>query len=382
MERYCEKFIKNDLFKKMVFLGGPRQVGKTTMSKRYLHGEWANGEYLNWDIDEDKRSILKKQWLTSSPLVIFDEIHKYPRWKSWIKEVWDARPDHQTYLVTGSARLDVYKKGGDSLMGRYHYWRLHPLSLDELPEGMDPQVAYERLLNLGGFPEPFLSGDEREARRWRKERFTRIVKEDIRDLEHIRNLQMLDLFIDALRTRVGGLVVLSNIAEDLQIAPRTALHWLQLLEKMYVSFAIYPYTKHVPRSILKPPKVYFFDNGDCIGDGGQHLENLVATHLLKRLHFIEDYYGYSCSLHYIRDKDGREVDFVTIVDGKVQDLIEVKASGGVIATSLKYYQKLLKPNRAVQIVGNLHRPFDQDGIRVMTPIQFFTNPPWELGNMQ
>ncbi len=381
MKRYCEEFIIKDLLKKMVFLGGPRQVGKTTLSKRFLSGDWADGEYLNWDVDEDKRAILKKQWLASSPLVIFDEIHKYPRWKSWIKGVWDSRPEDQTYLVTGSARLDVYKKGGDSLMGRYHYWRLHPLSLDELPEGMNPETAYQRLLTLGGFPEPFLSGDEREARRWRKERFTRIVKEDIRDLEHIRNLQMLELFIDALRTRVGGLVVLSNIAEDLQIAPRTALHWLQLLEKMYVSFAIYPHTKQVPRSILKPPKVYFFDNGDCIGDGGQHLENLVATHLLKRLHFIEDYYGYSCSLRYIRDKDGREVDFVTIIDGKVQDLIEVKASDGAVATSLKYYQKMLKPQRAVQIVGDLHRPFDQDGIRVTTPIHFFTDPPWKEGRV-
>lgn len=376
MKRYCDKFIEKDLLKKMVFLGGPRQVGKTTLSKQLLTGKWAHGEYLNWDIDEDKRAIIKKQWLKSSPLVIFDEIHKYPRWKSWIKGVWDSRPDQQTYLVTGSARLDIYKKGGDSLMGRYHYWRLHPLSLDELPEGMSPEEGYRRLLTLGGFPEPFLGNDEREARRWRKERFHRIIKEDIRDLEQIRNIQLLELFLDALRTRVSGLVVLSNIAEDLQIAPRTALHWLQLLEKMYVCFVIYPHTTHVPRSILKPPKVYFFDNGDCIGDGGKHLENLVATHLLKRLHFIEDYHGHTCSLRYIRDKDGREVDFVTIIDGKVVDLIEVKAQDGTISTSLKYYKKLLKPERTVQIVGDLHRPFDQDGIRVTNPVQFFTDPPW------
>lgn len=361
----------------MVFLGGPRQVGKTTMSKDYLSGDWANGEYLNWDIDEDKQTILKKKWLKDIPLVIFDEIHKYPRWKSWIKGVWDSKPADQTYFVTGSARLDIYKKGGDSLMGRYHYWRLHPLSLDELPEGMSPEVGYSRLLTLGGFPEPFLNGDEREARRWRRERFSRIIKEDIRDLEHIRNIQILELFVDALRSRVGGLVVLSNIAQDLQIAPRTALHWLHLLEKMYVCFAIYPHTSNVPRSILKPPKVYFFDNGDCTGDNGQHLENLVATHLLKRLHFIEDYYGYSCSLRYIRDKDGREVDFVTIIDGRVIDIIEVKASDGNASTSLKYYQKLLKPERAFQIVGDLHRPYDQDGIRITNPIQFFTNPPWD-----
>ncbi len=378
MKRYCEPYIKQDLLKKMVFLGGPRQVGKTTLSKRFLSNSWAHGEYLNWDVDEDRQAVLKKRWLKDSPLVIFDEIHKYPRWKNWIKGVWDSKPVDQTYLVTGSARLDVYKKGGDSLMGRYHYWRLHPLSLDELPYGMSPETAYKRLLILGGFPEPFLTGDEREARRWRKERFNRVIKEDIRDLEHIRNIQLLELFVDALRSRVTGLVVLSNIAQDLQIAPKTALHWLKLLEKMYLCFVIYPHTTNVPRSILKPPKVYFFDNGDCIGDEGQRLENLVATHLLKRLHFIEDYYGYTCSLCYIRDKDGREVDFVTIIDGKVVDLIEVKVADGTISTSLKYYQKLLKPERTVQIVGDLNRPYDQDGIRVTSAIHFFTDPPWNI----
>ena len=369
MKRYCEDFIRKDLIKKMVFLGGPRQVGKTTVSKNLLTGQWAGGEYFNWDVDEDRIAILKKRWRKDSPLIIFDEIHKYPRWKSWVKGVWDSRPDDQTYMVTGSARLDVYKKGGDSLMGRYHYWRLHPLSLDELPEGMSAETGYKRLLTLGGFPEPFLNGDEREARRWRSERFNRIIGEDIRDLEQIKNLQTLELFVDALRTRVGGLVALSNIARELQISPNTALHWLQVLEKMYVCFVVYPHTVNIPRSIMKPPKVYFFDTGDCMGDHGQRLENIVATHLLKRLHFMEDYFGYKCALRYIRDKEGREVDFVTIVDGKVIDLIEVKAADGVISTSLKYYQKLLKPQRTVQIVGELHRPFDKDDIRVTDPYQ-------------
>src|ERR1700733_15804689 len=127
MKRYCEEFIRKDLLKKMVFIGGPRQVGKTTMSKRFLTNDWLEGEYFNWDVDEDRRAILKKKWRKDSPLVIFDEIHKYPHWKSWIKGVWDSRPAGQNYLVTGSARLDVYERGGDSLMGRYHYWRLHPL---------------------------------------------------------------------------------------------------------------------------------------------------------------------------------------------------------------------------------------------------------------
>jgi predicted AAA+ superfamily ATPase len=362
----------------MVFIGGPRQVGKTTLSKSLCHGQFEGGIYLNWDKDEDRQAILKKQWLLNSPLIIFDELHKYPRWKTWIKGVYDTRPVDQEYLVTGSARLDVYKRGGDSLMGRYHYWRLHPLTIDELPATISATEGYRRLLTVGGFPEPFLLADEREARRWRRERFDRILREDVRDLESIRNIPLLSLFVDALRERVGGMVTLSNIAADIQISPKTAKSWLQLIEKMYLAFPIFPYTKNIARSIQKPPKVYFYDNGDVLGDEGAKLENLVATTLLKRLQFIEDYHGYRCSLHYIRDKDKREVDFVTVINNQVEDLIEVKLSDSDVTTSLKYYTEKLRPKRAVQIVGNLKKSFHQQNILVTNPIEFFVNPPWEV----
>ncbi|MGV3739993.1 MAG: ATP-binding protein [Gammaproteobacteria bacterium] len=378
MQRYLEPYIYRDLMQKMVFVGGPRQVGKTTLSKALCHDEFANGVYLNWDSETDRHATLKKQWLNTTPLVIFDELHKYPRWKTWIKGIYDTRPSHQNYLVTGSARLDVYKRGGDSLMGRYHYWRLHPLTLDELPSNISVQEGYQRLLEVGGFPEPFLQADEREARRWRRERFDRILREDVRDLESIRNIQLLSLFVDALRERAGGIVTLSNIASDLQISPKTAKNWLSLIEKMYLAFAVYPYTQNIPRAILKPPKVYFYDNADVIGNHGMRLENLVATTLLKRLQFLEDYQGYRCSLHYIRDKEKREVDFVTIVDGVVEDLIEVKSSNSDISSSLRYYADKLKPKRAVQLVDKLDRSYHQNGILVTTPLEFFINPPWVL----
>lgn len=378
MKRYCEPFIYQDLNKKMVFVGGPRQVGKTTLSKALCHGQFAGGIYFNWDNDENRRAILKKEWPDYSPLIIFDELHKYPRWKQWIKGVYDTKPAHQQYLITGSARLDVYRRGGDSLMGRYHYWRLHPLTIDELPSHMSAAEGYERLLKFGGFPEPFLMADEREARRWRRERFDRILREDVRDLESIRNIQTLSLFIDALRERVGGMVTLSNLAADLQISPSTAKNWLTLVEKMYLAFAVYPMTKNIPRAIQKPPKVYFYDNADVIEQAGARLENFVATTLLKRLHFMEDYYGDRCSLHYIRDKDGREVDFVTVVNQKVVDLIEVKHTDTDISSSLKYYADKLKPERATQLVAQLKKTFTKDGILVTNPIEFFKNSPWKI----
>lgn len=378
MKRYVEPFVYQDLTKKMVFMGGPRQVGKTTLSKSLCHDKFANGTYLNWDNDEDRHAILHKQWLETSPLIIFDELHKYPRWKQWMKGVYDTKPAHQQYMVTGSARLDVYRRGGDSLMGRYHYWRLHPLTLDELPPTVSSQEGFQRLLKIGGFPEPFLMNDEREARRWRRERFDRILREDVRDIESIRNTQLLGLFVDALRERAGGIVTLANIASDLQISPKTAKSWLLLIEKMYIAFPVYPFTANIPRAIQKPPKVFFYDNGDVIEDNGARLENLVATTLLKRLHFIEDYHGYRCSLHYIRDKEGREVDFITIINDQIVDLIEVKSKDSAISTSLKYYTERLKPKNAVQLVNNLKRPYHQNGILVTTPIEFFKQPPWEV----
>jgi predicted AAA+ superfamily ATPase len=376
MHRYCEKFIYQDLSKKMVFIGGPRQVGKTTLTKNLCHGIFKNETYLNWDLDEDRRAILQKKWPQKSSLIIFDELHKYPKWKQWIKGIYDTK-QKQHYLITGSARLDTYRRGGDSLMGRYHYWRLHPFTLDELPTHMTMQEGFQRLLALGGFPEPFLLGDEREARRWRRERFDRILKEDVRDLESIQNIQMLAIFVDALRERVGGMITLANIAEDLHISPVTAKAWLAVIERMYIAFAIYPLTRKVPRAIQKPPKVYFYDNGDVIGNAGGRLENLVATTLLKRLHFIEDYHGHRASLHYIRDKEGREIDFVTVIDGKIIDLIEVKTTDDTISSHLKYYAEKLKPQRATQLVADLKRSFTKNNITVTTPVEFFKDPPWK-----
>ena len=377
MQRYCEPFIYQDLTKKMVFLGGPRQVGKTTLSKDLFHDHFANGQYFNWDNDEDRKAILNKQWLSNCHLVVLDELHKYPRWKQWIKGVYDTKNPEQQFLVTGSARLDVYRRGGDSLLGRYHYWRLHPFTIDELPPNLSVKDGFERLLKAGGFPEPFLTFDEREAARWRRERLDRVIREDIRDLESIRNISLLGLLVDELRARVGSNITLSNLAEDLQISPKTAKTWLSIIEKMYLAFAIYPLIKNVPRSILKPPKVYFYDNADVIENDGARLENLVATTLLKRLHFREDYFGDRCSLHYIRDKDNREVDFVTVINNKVVDLIEVKVSDADISTNLKYYSQKLKPVNTVQIVSNLKKSFNKDNILVTTPWEYFIDPPWQ-----
>jgi predicted AAA+ superfamily ATPase len=364
--RYLHLHIQKDLQKKMVFLGGPRQAGKTTLAQALLKD--SQGHYFNWDFDEDRSAILKKTWKDSDRLLIFDELHKFGKWKNWIKGLYDVQKNLHQFLVTGSARLDIYRRGGDSLLGRYHYWRLHPFSLSEIPEGISKEDAFERLMTVGGFPEPFLDNDLQEARRWRRERLERVIKDDVRDLEPIRDIQTLALFVDQLRTRVGSPVVLSNIAEDLQISPKTAKRWLETLEKMYLVFAVYPYTKNLPRATQKPPKVYFFDNSDVIGDEGAVFENLVATHLLKHLQFREDLEGYRYELKYIRDKEKREVDFVILKDGMIQELIEVKYADPNVDSSLKYYAEKLNPPKATQIVARLKRPYSQGKLTVDTAL--------------
>ncbi|SPD73255.1 conserved hypothetical protein [uncultured Desulfobacterium sp.] len=371
--RYIAPYILEDIKKKMVFVGGPRQVGKTTLSKAIMAEHFPEGRYFNWDLDEDRQDILRKRWAEDNTLLVFDELHKYPNWKRWIKGIFDTTKGTHSFIVTGSARLDIHRRGGDSLMGRYHYWRLHPFTLDEVPEGISRKKAFERLMKVGGFPEPFLDGDERAARRWRRERFDRVLREDIRDLESIRNIQLLALFLDALRHRVGGLIVLSNLANEIEISPKTAKSWLEVLERMYLVFSIRPFTRSLPRAVLKPPKVYFFDNADTIGDEGARFENLVASALLKRMHFVEDRDGYNCELRYIRDKEGKEVDFALFKEGVLEELIEVKYADEEISRSLIYYANLLKPKKATQIVAHLKRPFDKNGIRVIDPISYFDN---------
>jgi hypothetical protein len=371
--RYLESLIEDDLRKKMVFLSGPRQCGKTTLAKSIQKKTSWGGRYLNWDSRTDKKAILAEQWRNNERLIIFDELHKYPRWKSWLKGIYDTQHDAHAFLITGSARMDIYKRGGDSMFGRHHTWRLHPFSLSERPRSLSMDETLRRLLHVGGFPEPFFDNDERAARRWHAERFKLLLREDVRDLEQLRNVQMLELLVEALRTRVGGGVVASNLAGELEVAPRTVQRWLMLLERMYYTFNIYPVSKNVVRAIKKPPKVYFFDNMDVEGDEGARFENLVATQLLKETQFLEDRDGYRYTLNYIRDKEHREVDFAIFRNGKLLELIEVKWSDSTVSKSLQHFAERLKPVRATQIICNLKHAFHKGNLFVTTPQERFAS---------
>ncbi len=373
--RKITSYIVKDLRKKMVFLSGPRQCGKTTLAEDLISDHpGLKGRYFNWDDDDDRNIILKKLWSDQTELLVFDELHKFTRWKNWIKGLYDKQKKIHQFLITGSARLDVYRRGGDSLLGRYHYWRLHPFTLDEHPAKISDTEAFNRLMTVGGFPEPFLENDAVYARRWRKDRLERLIKQDVRDMEGIKDLSKIELLLDLLRRRVGSPIVMANLAEDLQVASKTVKHWIEALARLYIIFLVEPYSKKISRTLSKQPKIYFYDNGDVLGDEGARFKNLVATHLLKHIQFLEDSEGLSYRLKHLRDKEKHEVDFVITLDDEVDQLLEAKWADTTISAGLKYFSERLKPKKpSVQLLGIESLPYEKNGIRVVSATGFLKN---------
>ena len=350
LERYLAPTIGEDLVRKMVFIGGPRQVGKTTLAKM-IGEDYERPAYLNWDRRSHRLAMLRGQWSPQSDLLVFDELHKYPRWKSLIKGFWDTREPHQRFLVTGSSRLNVFRRGGDSLQGRYHYHRLHPFTLAELEGGIPgrefaaepPALAIgqtggqlDALMRFGGFPEPLLAQRERTLRRWQRERFDRVFREDIRELEAVRSLAQVELLGQMLEPRVARTLAVSSFAEDLDVSPKTVKSWLELLCRNYYTLRIPPYHRRLDRALKKESKYYLWDWSE-VRDEGRRFENLVAVHLLKFCHYHEDAFGIPAELYYIRDREKREVDFLVVWDGTPWLAVECKLQAPRRATHLRYF---------------------------------------------
>lgn len=361
MKRSLEDPIKNDLNSKVVLLSGPRQVGKTTLSKSVYPG---NAEYFNMDSEEHRLFIRKNAWRRDCDLVIFDELHKVKKWKNWLKGVYDTEGVRPRLLVTGSARLDAYRRGGDSLAGRFYSYRLHPFSVSEIKGAYRPDEALEEILRLGGFPEPFLKGSEESAKRWRRSHADRILREDLRDIASVRDIKGVETLVELLRNSVGSTISHESLSRDLQVSPHTVKYWISMLESLYILFAITPYSHNVARSLLKQPKIYFYDTGFVKADPGTRFENAVACALLKRLHFLEDTHGEKCAIHYLRDKEKREVDFLTVREGKPELLIETKLAEVDVA-SLRHFSCLLgKQVEPILLVKDLKRELSLEGIQV------------------
>ncbi|MBI4061163.1 MAG: ATP-binding protein, partial [Elusimicrobia bacterium] len=298
-------------------------------------------------------------------LVILDEIHKMKGWKGFLKGTFDTKEPRQSILVTGSARLETFRQTGDSLAGRYFLHRLHPLSVKELSGAMPSYEAVAALNRLGGFPEPFLSSSDEQASRWRRQYYTDIVREDIMDFSRIGEIRAIRLLLEMLRKRVGTPLSYASLARDLQIAPNTVRKYADILESLHIIFTVRPFHKNIARSLLKEPKAYFYDSGYVDGDEGVRLENTAAACLLKHVHFLQDSKGREVSLHYVRTKDGKEVDFAVAEKGALTRLIEVKLSDGAVSRNLKYFKDRHPAVDAVQLVHNLRNEQQLDRIAIV-----------------
>ncbi len=383
--RYLEPTIEADLARKMVLVAGPRQVGKTTLARRVLE-RFGRGAYLSWDNRDDRREIRSARWPAGEALVVLDELHKWRGFKGWLKGEFDKHRGETRFLVTGSARLDLYRRGGDSLQGRYHHYRLHPFSYAEIirsgrepvapspgaplaiPSGAD-RGPLDALIARSGFPEPLLEGSERTFRRWQKERLERFFREDVRDLEAVRDLSPLETLADLLRERVGSPLSINALREDLEASHRGISHWVDVLERLYHVVRIRPFTSRKVQALRRMPKAYFWD-WTLAEDRAARFENLLGLHLLKLCHYLEDHEGLSVELAYLRDRSGREVDFLVTLGGKPWLAVEAKLSETRIDPALRYFRDRLALPHCYQVVLDSTRDFVEDGIRCVPAAPF------------
>lgn len=356
--RYLASQVRSDLRRKMVFVAGPRQVGKTTFA-RSLPGSRAG--YLNWDVAPDRERILKRT-LPPGRFWVFDELHKFRGWRNYLKGLWDGRPAGQRVLVTGSARLDFYRFGGDSLQGRYHLLRMHPLSVAEL--GITSSADWRTLRTLGGFPEPFFGGSAREAKRWSTEHRNLLIRDELVSLERVDDVGRLELAALRLPELVGAPLSINSLREDLEVSHKTLARWVKLLERLYALALVPPFGSPRVRAIKKSPKHYHLD-WTLPPAPGASFENLVAIHLLKWVHFRQDVDGLDLELRYFRDVDGREVDFV-VTDRRTPILIvEAKLDDAPLDPALRYLKTKFPECQAWQIHAQGSKDYQTpEGIRV------------------
>ncbi|MBM4340433.1 MAG: ATP-binding protein [Deltaproteobacteria bacterium] len=351
----------------MVFIGGPRQSGKTTLAKYLCQkaGFDVTKRYLTWDDAEDRENIIRERFPSGSGFLILDEIHKYSRWRQVVKGLFDKRGEELQILVTGSARLDYYRRGGDSLQGRYHFYRLFPLSCAEL--GASTSTVIQDLLVYGGFPEPFLLQSEKESRRWSREYRSRVVQGDLSDLEQVQDVGVIEKMVIRMPDLVGSPLSLNALREDLQVSHQSVTRWVGMLENLYMIFRIYPFGASKIRAVKKEAKHYHLD-WTVVSDMGLRFENLVACHLLKWIFFLQDTEGRDIELRYFRDMDKREVDFVIVEESVPTQFIECKSSGKTPSPSLRYLKARFPSVQAIQLV--LDEDMDiitKEGIRICSP---------------
>ena len=365
-ESLLKRHLAND--RQMAFVAGARQVGKTTVCRAL------ESVYLNWENETHRDLILAGpepiarqsgllELKSKLPVLVFDEIHKYRNWKRFLKGFFDTYEKSCRIVVTGSSRLDVYQRGGDSLMGRYFIYHMHPFSVGELSGKFDLNAVvhaprsvseddWQALLRFGGFPEPFCKRSSAFSTRWRDMRRIQLLKEDIRDLTRIQELDQLAALERLLSERSGDQLVYSSLGKQVRVSEVTIQSWIATLCSMHHGFLVRPWHKNLSRALRKEPKWYLRD-WSGIQDPGKRAETLVACHLLKAVEFWTETGQGVFELRYIRDKEQNEVDFVVLRDNRPWFLVEVKQAERVLAPALKYFQQQTGAAHAFQVVMDL-----------------------------
>lgn len=374
MDRALTSFIQRDLKKKMVFLTGPRQAGKTTLAQQ-LAQAYHQPQILNWDVLADQRVIQQQSWRPDAPLLVFDELHKMTDWRTWLKGVYDGKPSHQSLLVTGSARLDTFRQAGESLAGRYFSWHLNPVTVGEMVSvtDVDAEHALTALLTRGGFPEPLLAELDSDADRWRRLYVEGLIRDDIVEFSRIHEVNVMRLFVEMLRARVGSTLSIASMARDLQVSHTTLMRYLEILEALHIVFVIRPYHHNIARAILKEPKVYFYDTGLVLGDQGARFENATASMLLAHLQFQQDAHGKAVSLHFIRNKEKKEIDFVLTENNEITHLIEAKHQDARIPRYLAQLSQQFPKARSLLLVRHLRQAEQRGSVQIEPAAPWLAN---------
>ena len=367
--RYLSDALTRFADDKFVFLTGPRQSGKTTQAKAWLARH--KGHYFNWDIAKDREAVRKLFSTNVAPAahLVLDEVHKHPRWKRNLKGLYDGLHEAISVVVTGSARLDVYQRGGDSLLGRYEHLRLHPFTIGELvrsagevaPEPPADWLAvnvkstaapkiWERLRRFSGFPEPYTKANALHHQRWSLRRRELVLREDVRDLSQVKHIDLIEDLAALLPSRVGAPLSINGLREELQVAFDTVKAWLEILDRLYYCFRLKPYSKKIARSLTKETKLYLWD-WTGIDEPGARFENMVASHLLKSVHYWRDLGYGEYDLSYFRDREKREVDFIITLRGAPVAAIECKLTDTQLSPGLIRFGEWFADVPRVQLVA-------------------------------